>query len=365
MKFDQAAAFSEISKVLTNYNLGELLHFERNELGYNNTNFAIQTIRSGEKQDYFFRRYKLNIHPDEIKFEHAVINHLIDQNFDLVARVHQTKGGDSYFYTPTGSDSTLPTFYAIFDFLEGEDKYTWIDPHCSAIEFNDSASVLAKFHIAVTDFTPPGRRFQPKICELMPQIADYLDTCLKRSKGTSFDTLLEENHAFLLDCCSDMKVYCADLQRLEVPHLVIHCDFHPGNLKYSHQEVIALFDFDWSKIDLRSFDVALAIWYFFSNWKGAQKGSLRLDESMQFLKTYQTTLQEFPGLNPLSQIEIQQLPDMINLSNLYVLYWTITDFYSKPVEPDEYRIYLQHHINCSRWFTGRGRRLLEEAMISL
>ena len=44
---------------------------------------------------------------------------------------------------------------------------------------------------------------------------------------------------------------------------------------------------------------------------------------------------------------------MINASNLYVLNWTILDFYGKDVDPQEYMIYLRHHVNFLRWFEDR------------
>ena len=44
-----------------------------------------------------------------------------------------------------------------------------------------------------------------------------------------------------------------------MPHCAIHCDFHPGNLKYENNRVVGIFDFDWSKIDLRLFDLRMAV----------------------------------------------------------------------------------------------------------
>lgn len=79
--------YSEISEVLTHYDLGELVQFEQNLLGYNNTNFGIRTEKQGASKGYFFRRYKAEILPEEIVFEHAVIDHLIDQDICQVARV--------------------------------------------------------------------------------------------------------------------------------------------------------------------------------------------------------------------------------------------------------------------------------------
>jgi homoserine kinase type II len=82
------------------------------------------------------------------------------------------------------------------------------------------------------------------------------------------------------------------------PSIVIHCDFHPGNLKISAEEIVGLFDFDWSKIDLRCFDVALAGWYFFTSWRGELDGALRLAEFRTFLNTYQETFQDQAVLKP-------------------------------------------------------------------
>ena len=43
----QAAVSTEISEVLAHYDLGQLVQYEQNLLGYNNTNFAIQLEKQG------------------------------------------------------------------------------------------------------------------------------------------------------------------------------------------------------------------------------------------------------------------------------------------------------------------------------
>ena len=358
----QTSVQAEISQVLTQYDLGELVQFEQNLLGYNNTNFEIRLLKDGQIRDYFFRRYKTEILADEIIFEHAIIEHLLKQEICQVARVHKTTYGETYVVQhPDGG--SRPTFYALFDFLEGEDRYTWIDPQLSPAEVEDAAAVLAKFHHAVADYDPPGRRVEPKILDLLPQIAKNLQLVEKVSKGSVFDKLLEENLQMLLDDCSQMQTYCAELDWSMAPEMVVHCDYHPGNLKFSGQQVVGLFDFDWSKIDLRCFDVGLAIWYL-SHWKDDLNGIIRLAESLQFLKTYQTTLAGLPNLNPLDDFELLHLPVMINLGNLFVLNWTITDYYATDADPDEYLVYLQHSISFSGWFSKRGNQFIQDFLIS-
>jgi len=357
----QAAVYQEISEILAHYDLGHLVEFEQNLLGYNNTNFAIQLEKQGATRDYFFRRYKQEIQLDEIVFEHAIIEHLLNQDVCQVARVHRTRSCETYVLKPD-KDSSLPVFYAVFDYLEGEDRYTWIDPQLSSAEVKDSAAVLAKFHHAVAGFDPPGRRVEPKILELLPQILENLQLVRTSSKGTAFDEMLLANLELLLEDCAAMQAYCSKVDWSAAPEMVVHCDYHPGNLKFSDQQVVGLFDFDWSKVDLRCFDVGLAIWYL-THWKNGLDGIIRLNESLHFLKSYQETLLDLPNLDPLSNFELQHLPVMINLGNLFVLNWTVTDFYATPADPDEYLVYLQHSIKFSNWYGKRGNKYIQDFLI--
>jgi homoserine kinase type II len=276
--------------------------------------------------------------------------------------VHCTIDGDSYVVREP-KDFSQPVYYALFDFLEGEDRYTWIDPQLSRTEVIAAAEVLAKFHHAIAGFNPPGRRVEPTILELLPQIAQNLKLVETISKDSIFDDVLSENLDLLLDDCSSMQAYCANLDWSTAPEMVVHCDFHPGNLKFSDQQVVGLFDFDWSKIDLRCFDVGLAIWYL-THWKGDLDGILRFAESLQFLRTYQETLYGLSNLEPLSEFELQHLPVMINLGNLFILNWTVTDFYATLADPDEYIVYLQHSIKFSHWFGKRGHNFIQDYLLA-
>jgi homoserine kinase type II len=136
--------------------------------------------------------------------------------------------------------------------------------------------------------------------------------------------------------------------------MVVHSDYHPGNLKFHHSQVSGLFDFDWAKVDLRALDVGQALYYFCISWKNPVDGELRLDDLATFLGAYQADLRSHPGARPLSPLECKYLPYLINAGNLYCLNWTILDYYGKEVDPQEYLIYLRHHINVIHWFEAEG-----------
>jgi len=275
-----------------------------------------------------------------------------------VARLQKTRLGQTYIHHFEGPEDKQGVFYAIFDFLPGEDKYTWVGPRCQAEESSSSALVLAQFHNSISSLKPRGRRVEPRIIELLPVIAESLAACPGKSKNTAFDDcLLESLEAFQQNLAATLTKL-SEPEAASMPQIVIHSDFHPGNLKYQLGMVTGLFDFDWSKIDWRAFDVALALWYFFTSWENEQDGQLRLDEAQTFLKAYQDELQAHPGIDPLNEVELNYLPYLINASNLYVLNWTVLDFYAKEVDPQEYLIYLRHSLNFMLWF-GRSENRAE------
>src|SRR3990170_1431524 len=161
----------QLKEILEYYDLGKLVDLEKNKRGYINTSFAIQTIKDGRQRQYFLRKYKAGIREPEIQFEHSLINHLVAVGAPPVARLHRTRDGDTFVRQFAGADDREGVFFSIFDFLSGEDRYTWVNPRCSPEERQDSAVVLAHFHNAVSGFQPQGQRAEANIFELLPQIA--------------------------------------------------------------------------------------------------------------------------------------------------------------------------------------------------
>jgi homoserine kinase type II len=249
-------------------------------------------------------------------------------------------------------------YYAIFRFLTGEDKYTWDNPLCSDSELEDSARVLAGYHDAVCDLKPEGRRYEPRIVELLPTISGSFMKYAKRTGRTKFDAYFLKHLDSIL---SVIDGTLAQIDRKEydgLPHLPIHCDYHPGNLKYRGGRAVGLFDFDWSKVDSRCFDIALGITYFCSTWEGKEDGDLLLDRMAIFLKAYQDELTKQQRIGVIRNNEIAYLPVMIKASNLYVLNWDVDDYYIKKPNPFEYLIYLQHNVRLMRWLENNWDNLV-------
>jgi homoserine kinase type II len=341
---------AEIKEILSHYNLGELVAFERDKRGYVNTSYSIATMGATGRQKYFLRKYKSGVQEEELQFEHSIIHHLLENKYDLVAQIYTTKEGNSYVKRPVAEgEEDMWTFFAIFEFLKGEDRFTWINPTCSPAEIKSAASVLAGYHAAIHGYTPQGRREEAKISDLLPKIEENLLGFLAKGRGTPFDAYIQENLSLILSLNERTLATLQKQDPGQIVELVIHCDYHPGNLKFEGDQVVGLFDFDWTKIDARCFDVALALKYFFSNWQAGIDGSLRLEDIALFLQEYQKTLDEAQRLEGLSTAELRLLPHMIMASALYIFYWTIMDYYHNQVDELEYLGYLKHCLNIMKW----------------
>jgi homoserine kinase type II len=348
----------ELKAVLDHYDLGILDRTEKDQRGTVNTSYIIDLRKDGVPVRYFLRRYKAEIRREEIVFEHALIDHLTARGNCPVARVHRARDGTSFIQL----DVAGTAYYAIFDYLPGEDRYTWVNPRCSAQELRAAGSLLAQFHSDVATLKAPGRRAEAKIVDLLPEIERAWSECLARSTGNAFDRYAARYDGLVRD-----SLWAADVLRRKaggLPQVTIHSDYHPGNLRFLGGEISGLVDFDWAKVDLRSFDVALAVWYFCASWQGSADGHLRLGAAQVFLRGYQTRLMQTADFAPMSRAELAVLPDLIAASNIYVLYWGLRDYLSKPVDPQEYLAYLRHNMGFARWFRKPENRSRLRAMLT-
>ncbi len=354
---------NELREILAHYDLGELVDCQKNERCFVNTSYEICMLAAGERKRFFLRKYKPGIGEEELRFEHSLIEHLVEAGAP-VARIHHTTSGESFFHGLDAAGNGPGAFYTVFDFLPGEDRFTWVDPRLTDAQLRSSAAVLAALHLHAGSFVPKGRRIEPKILELLPVIAETWSGCPGRSKGTILDDRIKQHLDIVRGNINATLAAMQEAEAQDLPEMVIHCDYHPGNLKFSGESVSGVFDFDWSKVDLRVFDLGLAIWYFCASWEGSVDGSLRLDAAATFLHAYQQSLALHPEAVTLGPREAHYLPIMINAGNLYVLHWTILDYFEKDVDLAQYLVFLDHSLNFVRWYSQPSNCHALEEMIA-
>ena len=135
------------------YDLGEVVGVDQIFGGYVNLSFAVRTRTAEGEQRYFVRKYSRAITKSEIRFEHALVNHIYDKGFHLAARVYPNKAGGTFVVRDEVHGGVPETrFFAVYQMLEGQDPYTWVKNRCTDAEYADAARVLAQFHHAAYDF---------------------------------------------------------------------------------------------------------------------------------------------------------------------------------------------------------------------
>lgn len=334
---------SQIIEVFESYDLGTVTDVYEIFGGWVNRSFGVYAEKHGAKSKYFVRKYKAGVKEEGILFEHSLIEFSIAHGLYLAASIKHTKDGK---FLVQINDS----FFAIYEFLQGEDKYTWIDNQWNDAECASAAEVLAAFHNAARNFDAQGlARVEPRIMELLPTLPDIFAEYTKTEcPNNRFHDYYLINFDKIIEVIKQTQISPEDLSKM--PFNPIHCDFHPGNLKYADNQVVGIFDFDWSKIDLRLFDLGLGLVYCCSFWTKENFGTLSLDKMEVFLKAYQNKLQQLGGLAPLNETEKKYLPELLSAGNIYLLFWCLKTYYGDmSLNVLEYLTYLQHQVKQMNW----------------
>jgi len=333
------------------YALGEFLSVEEIHGGYINRSFVVNVKANGLECKYAMRRYNPSTSEDDVQFEHTVVSHLRNNGFSLAARVIPKKDGGTYVREQLHVEGELRVrFWAVFEFLRGVVRYTFVDTHLSESEYANSAQTLARLHQAGRDFSSASgpNRVKPKIMDFLPTLREDYSRYSRAAGETRFDAWFLEHRDEILQRADRTVIPDSDL--LGMPQLPIHGDYHQGNLTYEGSRVAGVFDFDWTKIDLRLFDVAQALLYFCACWDGEQPGSLDLEKYVLFLNSYNENCRAaaFPG--PLTLVEQAYMPLMLRAANLFVLQVIIQSFYdTENADVDDWLMAVNHYIGIMHW----------------
>ena len=194
------------------------------------------------------RRSATRAHPGRVRFAHHVQRYLARAKFPF-ARLVLTRDRSDTLVQIQGS------VYELFEFVVGQ-AYRQ-----TAVEARDAGSVLARFHQATEGF---------EVAPSVPMLqGDYHDapgvrTGLWRiaanlSSHDSFagnEMELEALIQFLLGVYDRGAEAANGLGLSSWPVRIAHCDWHPGNLLFRKQKVVAVVDFDSARGSRRVIDVA-------------------------------------------------------------------------------------------------------------
>ncbi|UQZ90772.1 homoserine kinase [Deltaproteobacteria bacterium Smac51] len=350
-----------VDLVENHYDLGTVQEVYEVFGGYTNRSFGIICEKDGARGEYFVRKYKAAAIDEDVELEHKLINYAISQGFKEAARIYINKEGTTFVKIKEiigGKPKTR--IFAVYEYLGGEDKYTWIDNECTPTELKNLGALLARLHNSTCDFKPQAvTKAEPRIEVLLPEMKRIFDELGAQPLDTKFHDYFNMSLPRIKEVIDQHLIPAEDYAQM--PQTPIHGDYHAGNVKFEGEETTGLFDFDWSKVDVRLFDVCLGLVYCCSSWHVATDGQIRIDDCRLFLEGYNSAL-DGTCLPKFNEVEKKRFSAMMTIAAIYLVYWcTELWYYLDPEGTNDYEsiYYLTHFIRNMKWIAANEGRLAE------
>ncbi len=183
---------------------------------------------------------------------HRLQDHLLAAGLPLPKLVACTPGGQQTFLRG-------PYVYELFDYVRGQSYSGTGD------ETRSSGEALGQFHKAVRDFDGQGMPSRGDYHDANPvrtALSSISNTMGSHDSAVGLESELIETTGELLNtyesCCEVVDV----IGLRGWPQVMIHSDWHPGNMLFRHHEVVAVIDFDSARQAQKVIDLANGILQF-------------------------------------------------------------------------------------------------------
>ena len=180
-----------------NYDLGKVRGVKNIFGGYCNKSYAVWMSANNRTHRYFLRLYQPKAIESEILFEHALLNHLRSNGFTLAAAIIPCRNGATMVHTPAPENHRGDTaLWALFEFLDGEDKYSWTDTDLTDKEFMSAADALAQLR-------PPG------LTRANDRDAQFLQTLGQKADLRALSRAIDARNGDYHDCLLLALIACS------------------------------------------------------------------------------------------------------------------------------------------------------------
>lgn len=295
---------NEMARILSNYDLGELICFEPVANVTVETNYFVTTALGKFVFRYYEERSK-----ESVQFEVNLIRYLKKRDYPCPA-VYKNKHGKSVnFYNGKP--------YVLFEFIQGVHVK---DPT------EEQRRQLIKMAAKLQNIT---RNYRPYYKNARWNYGVDLCRKLARRKAKSINTANSREKLKWLE---------NELAKLKLPQSlpkgICHCDFHFSNVLFKDGKIKALLDFDDANYTYLLFDLAYLIEPFVSGFRwNTWENFKKTDPILDFSKA-RKTVKEYMKHRPLSENEKRYLFDVYKLSILIDCIWyfergNAKDFYEK------------------------------------
>ncbi len=231
----------ELDTVLSHYNAGLLT--SPAELGGGTAN-ANMTLETANGKYFLKRRNPKYANLGFVAFDHRLMEYLAPFQLGTPLAV-QTSTKERWLVLGE-------TVYELYPYQKGNNH----DP-ASLEQLASAGSRLASFHRATRHFpTIAGKEWQRYHSPTgIRGGLEALSSEIKQRLSVADYTYLQEQTSLLERDFPDSRYHA-------LPKLVVHGDYHPGNLKFLEDHVSGVFDLDWATVQPRILDLADGVFLF-------------------------------------------------------------------------------------------------------
>jgi homoserine kinase type II len=198
-------------------------------------------IQSEQGKFLLKRRARGKDDPYKVAFSHALQLYLAAKQFPLPHLIGTKRDNNSMLQWRNG-------VYEIFEYIPGQSY-----PQTLEATF-DSGRILGLYHKLLldfkTDFQPPSGSYHlaPSVEAGLRQIPTTLGGSADGDLGALLNFLLE-SYRYSADIVEEMGIDTW-------PRQIVHADWHPGNMLFRDNHVVAVIDYDAARLLPRIVDIA-------------------------------------------------------------------------------------------------------------
>jgi homoserine kinase type II len=238
---DPAIPWEELTNVLVEYNVGPLIALPEPGGGTANANL---TLEAATGKYFLKRRNPKYAQAQFVAFDHRLMEHLHPYAIGTPLAIRTRSG---VRWREFGG-----RIYELFPYQEGVAH----DRH-SLAQLAGAGRRLAAYHRATRVFTPPAGKEWPRY-----QDPGYLRETVDAMDGELRSRLSEADCDYLRMQIQRLEREFPDARYHALPKIVVHGDYHPGNVKFQGDAVCGIFDLDWATFQPRLLDLADGVFLF-------------------------------------------------------------------------------------------------------
>jgi homoserine kinase type II len=283
----------EIAAVLGNYDLSEISMMREFTRGAPAA--AKLLITTNRSKFLLKRRPKGKDDPERVAFAHELQRFLASKSFPLPHLVDLRDGSSSVLRI---GDS----IYELFEFIDGQ-------PYRGGLPAtHESGKTLALYHKLLCDFRSESKRPQGQYHDsedVRDSFAALPDIVRKSRSARGHEPELDDLLKDLQDAYQEAAEAVNDMGMPQWPLEFAHADWHPGNMLFVGDRVVAVLDYDSARVWQRILDIANGCLQFsaiaggrnLSKWEDRAD----LDRARSFLSGYDEIV-------VISRAELQAVP---------------------------------------------------------